>query len=150
MRNWSPLVHGRTTSKHELTRLTTARTWGKPPPSPLYYTLCLATGLAPKCHFVLGTPNESPEIPTIGIPTTLGAHNLCANLRLRWGLKQSCSPHRKLSNGMLHTTCTQGNQSDSRLVVIDNQIANWTPCPSFAHNLCFKCPNGSFEPILDI
>ncbi len=40
-RNWgscviiTPLVHGRTTSKHEFTRLTTTRTWGKPPPSTL-------------------------------------------------------------------------------------------------------------------
>jgi len=29
------LVHRRPTSKHELTRFTTARTWGKPSPSPL-------------------------------------------------------------------------------------------------------------------
>jgi hypothetical protein len=29
------LVHGRTIGKHELTKLTTAQTWEKPPPSPL-------------------------------------------------------------------------------------------------------------------
>jgi hypothetical protein len=29
----------------------------------------------PKCHFVLGLPSGSPEIPTIGILATLGAHN---------------------------------------------------------------------------
>jgi hypothetical protein len=29
------LMHERTTSKHGFTRLTTAQTWGKPPPSPL-------------------------------------------------------------------------------------------------------------------
>jgi hypothetical protein len=29
------LVHGRVTSKHGLTKLTTTWTWGKPPPSPL-------------------------------------------------------------------------------------------------------------------
>jgi hypothetical protein len=40
-----------------LTRFSTARTWGKPPPSPLYYTLCLAMGPTPKCHFVPGLSN---------------------------------------------------------------------------------------------
>ncbi len=69
------LVLGRATGKFELTRFTTARTWGKPPPSPLYYTLCLATGPAPKCHFVSRLPSGSPEIPTIRTPATLGVHN---------------------------------------------------------------------------
>ncbi len=31
-----------------------------------------------------------------------------------------------------------------------SQIANLTPDPSFGHNLCFRCPNGSCKPILDI
>jgi hypothetical protein len=31
-----------------------------------------------------------------------------------------------------------------------NQTVNLTPGLSFGHNLCFKCPNGSCEPILDI
>ncbi len=30
------------------------------------------------------------------------------------------------------------------------QIDNLTLIPSFGHNLCFKYPNGSCEPILDI
>jgi len=34
--------------------------------------------------------------------------------------------------------------------VIGGQIANLTLNPSFGHNLCLKCPNGSFKPILDI
>ncbi len=51
------------------------KTWGKPALSTLYYTLCLATGLVPKCHFVMGFPNRSPEIPKVGTPATLGAHN---------------------------------------------------------------------------
>ncbi len=72
------LVHEQVTGKHELTRLTTAQTWRKPPPSPLQYTLCLATRPAPKCLFVLRLPSESPEIPKIGILATLEAHNfLC-------------------------------------------------------------------------
>jgi len=34
--------------------------------------------------------------------------------------------------------------------MVGSQTANLTPDPSFGHNLCFKCPNGSCEPILDI
>jgi len=61
--------------KYIFIRFTTARTLGKPPPSPLLYYLCMAIGPAPKCHFVSGFPSESPEIPEIETPTTLGAHN---------------------------------------------------------------------------
>jgi len=31
-----------------------------------------------------------------------------------------------------------------------SQIGNLIPSPSFGHNLCVKCPNGSCEPILNI
>jgi hypothetical protein len=51
---------------------------------------------------------------------------------------------------MWHATCTQGNQVDSRLLMVKSQTANLTPGLSFGHNLCFKCPNGWWEPILDI
>jgi hypothetical protein len=34
--------------------------------------------------------------------------------------------------------------------VVGSQIGNLTPSPSFGHNLCFRCPNGSCEPISDI
>jgi hypothetical protein len=51
---------------------------------------------------------------------------------------------------MWHATCTQGNRVDCRLLMVGNQIANLTPDLSFEHNLCFRCPNGSCEPILDI
>jgi len=63
---------------------------GKPPPSPLLYTLCFSTKPTYKWHFVSGLPNGSLK------------------------------------------------------------IGNLTPSPSFGHNLCFKCPNGWCEPILDI
>jgi hypothetical protein len=39
------------------------------------YTLCMAMGLALKCHFALAFPNGSPEILKIWILATLGAHN---------------------------------------------------------------------------
>jgi hypothetical protein len=51
---------------------------------------------------------------------------------------------------MWHVVCSQVNRVDSRLLVVGSQIANLTPGLSFAHNLCFRCPNERCEPILDI
>ncbi len=51
---------------------------------------------------------------------------------------------------MCHITCMQGNQGDSWLLVVGSQIDNLTLDPSFGHNLCFKCPPGSWNPILNI
>ncbi len=75
MHSYNTLVHRQATSDHGFKRLTIAQTWGKPPPSPLQCTLCLATRLAPKCHFVLGLPNGNPEIPKVETSTILKAHN---------------------------------------------------------------------------
>jgi hypothetical protein len=72
------------------------------------------------------------------------------NLELRRGLKQSCSFPRKLSNGVLHFTCMHRDRVDSRLLVVRSQIASLSLGPSFEHNLCYRCPNGSWEAILDI
>jgi hypothetical protein len=36
------------------------------------------------------------------------------------------------------------------LLMVGSQTASLTPGLSFDHNLCFKCPNGSCEPILNI
>ncbi len=79
-----------------------------------------------------------------------GAITLRANLWLRWGLNQSFSPCRELSNGMLHAICTHENRVDSQLLMVGNQTANLIPNPSFDHNLKFGCSNGRCEPILDI
>ncbi len=67
-----------------------------------------------------------------------------------WGLKQSYSICQKIANNMQHTTYTQVNHGDFFLLVVRSQIGTLTPNPSFGHNLCFKCPNGSFKPILNI
>ncbi len=75
---------------------------------------------------------------------------LCVDLRLRWGLKQSCSLRWEFSICMWHTTCTQGGQGGSWLLVVRIQIGNLTPDPSLGHNLCFNYPNGSCKPNLDI
>jgi hypothetical protein len=51
---------------------------------------------------------------------------------------------------MSHVTCTWGNWVNSQLLVVGSQTANLTRGLSFDHNLCFRCPNGQCEPILDI
>jgi len=51
---------------------------------------------------------------------------------------------------VLHSTYTHRDWVDSRLLVVGSQIASSTPDPSFNHNLCYRCPNGSREAILDI
>jgi len=49
-----------------------------------------------------------------------------------------------------HSTCTHSDRIDSRLLVVGSQTASLAPDPSFNHNLCWRCPNGSCEVILDI
>jgi hypothetical protein len=51
---------------------------------------------------------------------------------------------------MWHVTCTQGNQGNSRLLMVGSQIGNLTPHLSFGLNLWFKYPNVSYKTILDI
>ncbi len=90
-----------------------------------------------------------PGLPGLWSPITLRA-----DLGSKCGLKQSCSSHRELSNGMSHVVCSQVFRVDSRLLVIGSQ--NWqtfgssTPEPSFGHNLRFRRSNEQCEPILDI
>jgi hypothetical protein len=91
-----------------------------------------------------------PKLPRLGLPRLWGAITLRVDLWLRSDVKQSCSPHWELSNGMSHAICTHINRVDFWLLVVGSQTANLTLGPSFDHNLCFRCPNGRCEPILDI
>jgi hypothetical protein len=91
-----------------------------------------------------------PKSPRLGVSQLCETITSGVDLRSGQGLKQSCSPHRELSNGVSHATCMQGNLVDSRLPVVGTQIANLIPGLSFGHNLCCRCPNGSCKPILDI
>jgi hypothetical protein len=90
------------------------------------------------------------KLPRLELSWLCEVTTSCVDLQLQWGLNQSYIPRQELSNGMSHATCTQENLVDSRLLVVRNQTANLTFSPSFGHNLCLKCPNGSCEPILDI
>jgi hypothetical protein len=69
---------------------------------------------------------------------------------MRCGLKKCCSSHRELFNGMSHALCQQINQVDSQLLVVGSQTGSLTTSLSFAHNLCFRCPNEQCKPILNI
>jgi hypothetical protein len=91
-----------------------------------------------------------PKFPQLGLLQLKGPITLHVDLQLRWDLKQSYSLRQELSNGMSHFTCKWRNQANSWLLMVGNQIGDLTPSPSFGHNLCFKCPNGSCKPILDI
>jgi hypothetical protein len=93
---------------------------------------------------------EVPKSPKLGLLRLWSPITLRSDLRSKCSLKQSCSSCRELSNDMWHALCQQVNWVDSRLLVVGSQTGNLTLGPSFAHNLCFKCPNEQCEPILDI
>jgi hypothetical protein len=82
-----------------------------------------------------------PKFPKFGFLQLWGLITLCADLRLKWGLKKSCSLRREFSNNMSLATWTWGNRGDSQLLVVGSQTVNLT----FGHNLGFRCPNGSWE-----
>jgi hypothetical protein len=69
---------------------------------------------------------------------------------LRRGLNQRCSSLWELSDAMSHFRIERREEVDSWLLVVENQTANLTPGPSFAHNLGCKCPNDQCKAILDI
>jgi hypothetical protein len=118
---------------------------------PPYSILC-ASSRGPHPNGILSWDSQMgvPKLPKLGFSRLWGPITLCVDLRLRWGLKQSCSPCRDIFNVMSHATWTQGNRVNSWLLVVVSQNANLTLDPSFGHNLCFRCPNGSCEPILNI
>jgi hypothetical protein len=91
-----------------------------------------------------------PKFPQLELPRFWRRITWRANLQLQWGVKQSFSPCQELSNGMSQATYTWRNWVDSWLLVVKSQTANLTLDFSFDHNLCFRCPNGQCEPILDI
>ena len=91
-----------------------------------------------------------PKFPQLGFMSFWTATIFCLDLRLKWGINQSCSPFQDISNSMSYATFTKGNMVDSWLLVVKSQIGNLIPDLSFGHTLCFRCPNGSCDPILDI
>jgi hypothetical protein len=136
-------VLGEATGDSRLTRLTTARPRGQTPPSPIYYSLSLSTTPTSQCLFV-------PKLSWFWLPPPCELITLCLDLWLGWSLKQTCSSHRELSNGVSQFTYTRRGWVNSWLLMVGSQIANLTPILSFCHNLCYKSSNGSCEPIFNI
>jgi hypothetical protein len=98
-----------------------------------------------------GTPKvESRNCPGFGLPRLWDIIASRPDLRLGRGLNQTCNPLWELFNAMSHYPSARRERVDSRLLVVENQIANLTPGPSFAHNLGYICPNDQCEAILNI
>jgi hypothetical protein len=117
---------------------------------PPYSILCVTPShLNPNVTFSRGSQSGVPKLSRFALPGLWTSITSCPNLRLGWGLKQSCSSLWELSNAMLHSSCRRLIWVDSWFLVIRSQIANLIPCPSFAHNLSCRCLNGSCEAISD-
>ncbi len=118
---------------------------------PPYSILCASPlHLHPNGLFSRDSQNEIPKLSRFGLPGLWAFITSRLNLQLGRNLKQTYSSPWELSNGVSHSTCTHRDQVDSWLLVVKSQIASLTPGPSFNHNLCYICPNGSCEAILDI
>jgi hypothetical protein len=105
-------------------------------------------GPAPKCHFVPGLPNGSPEISKVGTPVTLGAHNFVCGPSIEMRFKEKLEPSLRAFQRYVARHLHATKLGRFLTFTVESQIANLTPDLSFGHNLCFKCPNGSCEPIL--
>jgi hypothetical protein len=66
-----------------------------------------------------------PKFQQLGLPPFWECIISCADLRSQWGLKQSYSPHRKLSNDVSHFTRTHRGWVDSRLLVVGVKLPIW-------------------------
>ncbi len=91
-----------------------------------------------------------PKLSRVGLPGLWELIFPGYNLRLEWGLNQSCSFPWELSNAMLQSFCRRREEVDYQLLVVGSQTTNLTFGLSFAHNLGRKCPNGLCKAILDI
>ncbi len=118
-----------------------------PPYSILYVTL-----LHPHLNGFLSWDSQGgvPKLSWFGLSGLHEVITLCSDLQLGRGLKQTCSSPWELSNGVSHSSRTHRGRVDSQLLVVGSQTASLTPYPSFAHNLCCRCPNGPCEFIFDI
>jgi len=106
--------------------------------------------LHPNGYFSQDSQGGVPKLSWVGV---LGLWELISpgsNLRLEWGLNQSCISPWDLFNAMSHSFNRRQEDVDSSLLVVRNQTANLTPGLSFAHNLDCRCPNGTCEAILGI
>ncbi len=107
-------------------------------------------GACTQMLFCIGVAKlKIPKFPKLGLLQLWRPITSYANLQLEWGLKQSCHRLWVISNDMWHATYTQANQGNSWFLMVESLINNLTLDLSIGHNLCFKYPNGSCEPISD-
>ncbi len=118
---------------------------------PPYSILCSsARRVHPNGYFSRDSQGGVPKLSRFGLPGLWASITSRPELGLGWGLNQSCSTCRELSNAMSQSRCKRRKEVDSRLLVVGSQTASLTPGPSFAHNFSWRWPNGSCEAILDI
>jgi len=118
---------------------------------PPYSILCTSPwGSHPNDFLSRDSQRGVPKLPKLEFSELCEAITSCSYFRSGRGLKQSCSSRWDLSTGMLHVTCTHRIRVNSRLFVVGSQTTSLTPSLSFCHNLCYRCPNGSCKPFLDI
>jgi len=119
-------------------------------PHVLFFAFAHGTHLHPNGFLSRDSQGGVSKLFQFGLPGLWELITPSSNLRLGWGLKQTCSSSQELFINMSHFTCTHWGRVDSRLLVVGSQTANLTHGPSFDHNLCCKCSNGSCEVIFDI
>jgi hypothetical protein len=118
---------------------------------PPYIILCIAPRHPhPNNFYSRDSQKGVPKLSRFGLPGLWELITPSSDLGLEQGLKQTCSSPQEISNGVLHSIYTHRRRVDSRLLVVGSQIGSLTPGPSFDHNLCCRCPNGSCEAIFDI
>jgi hypothetical protein len=118
---------------------------------PPYSILCVTPREPhPNGTFSRDSQGGVPKLSRVELPGLWTLISPGSDIRLEWGLNQSCSSPRELSNAPSHSFCRRRERVDSRLLVVGGQTASLTPGPSFAHNLGCICPNGSYVTILDI
>jgi hypothetical protein len=118
---------------------------------PPYSILCVAP---PHPHlngfYSRDSQGKVPKLSQFGLLGLWELITLSLDFGLRGGLKQTCSSPQDLSNDVSRSICTHRGRVDSQLFVVGSQTASLTPSPSFDHNLCYRCPNGSCKAIFDI
>ncbi len=118
---------------------------------PPYSRLCVSPWhLHPNDFLSRDSQGGVPKLSRFGLSPLCELITLWSDLRLGWGLKQTCSSRQELSNSVSHFTCTHRGRVDSRLLVVGSQTGSLTPDLSFCHNMCWKSSNGSYETIFDI
>jgi len=118
---------------------------------PPYNILCVALPhLHPNGFYSRDSQGGVLKLSRFGLPGLWELITPGLDLGLGWGLKQTRSSPQELSNNVLHSTCTYQYRVISRLFVVGSQSASLTLGPSFDHNLCWRCLNGSCKAIFDI